>query len=177
METVETPDYHTIKPGFSQREIVQKPQQTIERRREVSVNRMKETNEKLLQEKEKIKRYYEGYIEELEKENKRLKEVEKECEVLGQKKRQLIMEIEELNQRLEVLRGSGGSDPQMVEDLKRRISGLNQEKMELLRLIDMNKREITTLNEKIVRVENQSFPEREQLMQQVRDLKVRLSNT
>ena len=44
---------------------------------------MKETNEKLLEEKEKIKRYYEGYIEELEKENRRLKEVEKECEALG----------------------------------------------------------------------------------------------
>lgn len=58
---------------------------------------IKENNQKLLQDKEKIKRYYEGYIEELEKENKRLKEVEKEYEVLSQKKRELILEIEELN--------------------------------------------------------------------------------
>ena len=45
-----------------------------------------------------MKKYYEDYIAELEKENKRLKGAEFEMEDLQNKKRNLSLQIEELHQ-------------------------------------------------------------------------------
>ena len=131
-----------------------------------------ETNKRLKDDNAKISLHYKSLIEELEFDNKRLKNYENDYDLVLEKIRQRELQNAKLLAELKILKRSGNGNEGSIRTIKENIYKLNSEKIELTKILEFHKNEISNLKTK----KNQfDLTEKQYLLKEIDDLKKKLS--
>ena len=107
---------------------------------------LSKNNEKLHQDKKAMRKQYEDFIQQLQKEAQESKLLESQYNDANDKRRRLEEELNSLKIELDLMkRNHICNDDEVITELRERIKSLNQEKIDILDLLDRRKKEITNL--------------------------------